>query len=139
MRLWHIDLIHYLPKSQLIAQWRELNSIYKDQPKHILINYIYNYDKEYLLAYSWAVMNEMYRRKIDYKINNNFLSYFNSIHDIEKDGNEIAKLRYPEHNKRYFQQCFYNLQEKYDREQKGFTSETMRKLEEEYLKVMEEV
>ena len=35
MRLWHIDLIPYLPKSQLLAQWRELNSIFKKQDKHI--------------------------------------------------------------------------------------------------------
>lgn len=31
MRLWHIDLVKngLLPKSQIIAQWRELNSIFK--------------------------------------------------------------------------------------------------------------
>lgn len=38
MRLWHIDLIPYLPKTQLISQWRELNSVFKKQNKHILIN-----------------------------------------------------------------------------------------------------
>lgn len=52
MRLWHTDLIPYLPKSQLVAQWIELNSIYKKQDNHILINYVYNYGKEYLLYYS---------------------------------------------------------------------------------------
>ena len=40
MRLWHKDLIPYLPKKQLQGQWRELNSIYKLQNKHILINFI---------------------------------------------------------------------------------------------------
>ena len=45
MRLWHYKLLPYLPKSQLIAQWRELNSIYKKQDRHILINYIYDYDE----------------------------------------------------------------------------------------------
>ena len=54
MRLWHIDLIPYLPDLQLIAQWRELNSIFKKQDKHILINYIYNYDKVFMaLFYSY--------------------------------------------------------------------------------------
>lgn len=52
MRLWHIDLIPYLPKSQLIAQWRELNSIYAKQDRRILINYIYEYNRHYLKAYS---------------------------------------------------------------------------------------
>lgn len=47
MRLWHIDLItnSLLPKSQLLAQWSELNSIFKKQDKNILINYIYDTDK----------------------------------------------------------------------------------------------
>ena len=27
MRLWHRDLIHYLPRQQLIAQWRECYAI----------------------------------------------------------------------------------------------------------------
>lgn len=31
MRLWHIDRTPYLPKSQLIAQWWRLNSIYKNR------------------------------------------------------------------------------------------------------------
>ena len=64
MRLWHIDLIPYLPKSQLLAQWRELNSIYAKQDKHILINYIYNYPKEFLKTYSDRVIIEMERRHI---------------------------------------------------------------------------
>lgn len=45
MRLWHYELLPYLPKSQLLGLWRELNSIFKKQNNHILINYIYDYDK----------------------------------------------------------------------------------------------
>ena len=41
MRLWHRDIIRFLPKGQLVSQWKELGSIYKNQNKHILINYIY--------------------------------------------------------------------------------------------------
>ena len=29
MKLWHIDLIPYLPKSQILGLWTELNSIFK--------------------------------------------------------------------------------------------------------------
>lgn len=29
--------------------------------------------------------------------------------------NEYIKENYPEHNNRYLKQCYYNLQEKYDR------------------------
>ena len=59
MRLWHYKLIPYLPKSQLLAQWRELNSIFKKQDKHILINYIYEYPREDLYKYSYIVLNEL--------------------------------------------------------------------------------
>ena len=65
IRLWHIDLIPYLPKSQLIAQWRELNSIFKKQDKHILINYVYDYDwlafpKHYLTELRFKEHNKQY-------------------------------------------------------------------------------
>ena len=62
MRLWDYRLIPYLPKQQLVAQWRELNSIYKKQDKHILINYIYDYSKYSLMVYSQYVINEMKKR-----------------------------------------------------------------------------
>lgn len=35
MRLWHYDLLAFLPRSQLLAQWRELNSIYAKQDQHL--------------------------------------------------------------------------------------------------------
>lgn len=51
MRLWNYELIenNLLPNSQAVAQWRELNSIFRKQDNHILINYIYNYNKETLM------------------------------------------------------------------------------------------
>ncbi len=63
MRLWHYKLIPYLPKSQLLAQWRELNSIFKKQDKHILINYIYDYDKSYLINYSNEEIRKILQKK----------------------------------------------------------------------------
>lgn len=76
MRLWHYELIPYLPKSQLLAQWRELNSIFKKQDKHILINYVYEYPKNDLKTYACMVIEEMKRR--GYKIKNmaSFEAYF---------------------------------------------------------------
>ncbi|WP_233732664.1 pyrimidine dimer DNA glycosylase/endonuclease V [Lysinibacillus sp. YS11] len=62
MRLWHIDLIAYLPKGQLLSQWRELNSIFAKEDQHILINYIYEYPKEDLYLYTEKVMDEMKKR-----------------------------------------------------------------------------
>lgn len=119
MRLWHIDLIPYLPDLQLVAQWRELCAIASARPNHILINYIYNYSNEYLLAFGMKVKDEMHRR--DMRVNKilEFAEKLGYKHRAEYN----PTLRYPEHNFSYLRQCFYNLQEKYDRGQKGFTEE----------------
>lgn len=121
MRIWHYKILSYLPKSQLIAQWRELNSIFKKQDKHILINYIYEYPKENLLLYTNYVMNEMYRRKIKINSLKNFNDYFKdcgiSARDVKNEKNPFKN----HHNNKYLNQCFYNLQEKYDRGQKDFS------------------
>ncbi len=124
MRLWHIDLIPYLPKSQLIAQWRELNSIYKKRDKHILINYIYNYDKEYLLYYSNRVLLEMKRRGIGVK---SFENYFDCFGDVLYS-RPMPAYRYAEHNEEYLLCNYYNLLEKYRRGQKDFSEEEFKRL-----------
>ena len=117
MRLWHKDLIDVLPKSQLVSQWRELNSIFDKQDNHILINYIYNYPKSYLYTYSQLVIDEFSRR--GYKINkwDNYNNYFENCHEVNYN------LSFDEHNKEYFKMCYYNLKEKYIRGQKDFNNE----------------
>ena len=123
MRLWHYELIQYLPKSQLLAQWRELNSIFKKQDKHILINYIYEYPKEDLMSYSYMVVNEMLRRGYKIKNTTNWNTYFKENLGLLPD-----KPFKNHHHYRYLKQCFYNLQEKYDRGQKDFSEEQYNKL-----------
>lgn len=117
MRLWHYKLIPFLPNSQLMAQWRELNSIYVKQDDHILINYVYEYPKENLLAYSLLVIKEMLRRDIDIKKWANYDLYFKDVKLSTKIDNPFPN----HHDNRYLLQCFYNLQEKYDRGQKDFS------------------
>ena len=134
MRLWHIDLITngLLPKKQLQSQWRELNSIYKKQDKHILINYIYNYSKDYLCSYSMAVIKEMASRNIKIRDWSKFNKYFQMI-DID---NLSLKLKFKEHDKDYLTICYYNLMEKCMRGQKDFTLDVWCKLNEFYKKEM---
>ena len=125
MRLWHYKLIPYLPKSQLLAQWRELNSIFKNQPKHILINYVYEYPKNDLKEYACIVIEEMKKRGFKIKNMANFEAYFGSkLLPAPIDG----KLFRYHHDKRYLLQCFYNLQEKLDRGQEDFNLNTYTKL-----------
>jgi len=128
MRLWHYKLIPYLPKSQLIAQWRELNSIYKNQPKHILINYVYEYPKANLAYYSALVINELDNR--GYKINlNNFSKYITRKDFLLSTNFDDGDNPFPQHHTdRYLKQCFYNLQEKFDRGQKDFSKKQYYKL-----------
>ena len=128
MRLWHWKLLPYLPKSQLIAQWRELNSIYVKQDKHILINYIYEYDRVHLLAYSLLVIDELQRRDIQIRSLDNFSKYFE--HTKLLFAGVLATFQpFPEHHtRRYELQCFANLQEKYDRGQRDFSDEVYEEL-----------
>lgn len=124
MRLWHYKLIPFLPKSQLLAQWRELNSIFKNQNKHILINYVYDYPKDYLWEYTMIVVKEMQRRNIAIKSienadNYRMIGYF---------------YTFEEHNNEYLTICYWNLREKYLRGQKDFSADLWQKIEEFYKK-----
>ena len=127
MRLWHYKLIPFLPDSQLVAQWRELNSIFKNQPKHILINYVYKYDKYDLLAYSNLVIAEMEKR--NFKTNtSNYENYFDKL-DVYCLLNKLDSKPFENHhNDRYLLQCFMNLQEKFDRGQQDFSKEQFIKM-----------
>lgn len=132
MRLWHYKLIPFLPNSQLLGQWRELNYIFKKQDKHILINYIYEYTINDFWNYSYLVSKELLKR--NYNINyDNAESFFNKYYGMGLKGINVRGFVYcynNHHNSRYLKQCFYNLQEKYDRGQKDFDEETYNKLKE---------
>ena len=120
MRLWHYKLIPYLPNHQLVSQWRELSSIFSAQNKYILINYVYDHPREYLKHYTKLVLDEFNKR--GYKVRNfdNYNKFFDGVEDKE--------VNFPEHDYRYLRQNFYNLEEKFDRKQKGFDQETYEKL-----------
>lgn len=131
MRLWHPDLIPVLPREQLLAQWRELNSIFVKQDRHILINYIYDYSKPHLLSYTNKVINEMYKRGYNINSFDNLYYYFGIRNQTPPFTmfNYNDFLGFAEHDDEYFMICYYNLKEKYMRYQKGFTTEIWNKIE----------
>lgn len=134
MRLFHKDLIEVLPKQQLLGQWRELNSIYKKQDKHILINFIYDYDITDIIWYSTLVYDEMIKR--GYKCDtNNFEKRYKMSMGLAKcvpiPYDVIFKNKM---NDRYLKQCLYNLQEKYDCG--SITKEEWQKIEDKFGGVM---
>lgn len=135
MRLWHYKLLPFLPKTQLLSQWRELNSIYVKQDKHILINYVYDYPLSQLLDYSVMVIKELINRNckiksID-KFNNFFKTKFTDAYEILEEMKyvDFIEVFIKHHNNRYLLQCYYNLQEKFDRGQKDFSEEHYIELE----------
>lgn len=135
MRLWHKDLIDSLPRKQLLVQWRECCAIIKNikekgTPNHLLVNKIMDYDLKHFYTYGLYVFIETEHR--DYKCNlRKFDQYFK--------GGKIVKT-FDElfdgwHNERYLDQCFYNLQEKFDCG--GMSQEEWEKVSNKYYEVKE--
>ncbi|WP_431811023.1 pyrimidine dimer DNA glycosylase/endonuclease V [Lysinibacillus sp. FW12] len=115
MRLWHVDLLAYLPKGQLLSQWRELNSIFAKEDRHILINYIYDYPKADLYLYTTKVLEEMNKRGFQIRTYEKMNNYFDGLGPV-KDRKPFLH----HHNQEYLEICFYNLKEKFIRGQKDY-------------------
>lgn len=115
MRLWHYKLIRVLPNAMLVSQWRECIAIKrqweKGTLKHRLVSYVKNHTREYFLEYVKQVAVELDKRGITYQE-----KYYQEIDTFcWEDEMCFHPCYYPEHNQRYLMQCYYNLEEKYDR------------------------
>lgn len=133
MRLWHKDIIEYLPREQLVAQWRELSAIAgnlntKGTPNHILVNKVLNYPIDHFISYALYVRQEMTRR--GYRTMESVWEKILSTNDgaFELVAPECLFPRW--HNFQYLRQCYYNLEEKYDCG--GVSSEYFHQLREFY-------
>lgn len=134
MRLWHKDLIPYLPKQQLLGQWRECcliaSLLAKDHtPNHILVNPIIDYAPDDFEIYCAIIYNHMSKRGLNVteevakRLETDLRAYrvyldaelpwdcFIKDFPIETDEPIFENW----HTKRYLRQCYYNLEEKYDR------------------------
>lgn len=119
MRLWHKDLIQFLPRQQLLGQWRECcciaSNIYKHgTPNHVLVNKIMDYPISHFYFYCNLVYEEMKKR--GYRVNIEKLTKWigEDYKDYISEVISYKNLFYDWHNDRYLMQCFYNLQEKFD-------------------------
>ena len=121
MRLWHYELLPYLPKSQLLAQKRECDLIWKDiangrRTNHVLINYIWDYDCPDLRLYMYyeLLKEEFERRGFKFRWSKNANTFC-----VSKEN------PFPiHHNNRYLIECYFNLEEKRRRGQKDFDAPT---------------
>lgn len=113
MRLWHKDLVEFLPRLQLISQWRECCCIArsiteKGTPNHILVNKIMDYPIEHFIAYTTLIRNEMRNR--GYKCDTNKFKKWMPDWDAFTIG--FGEIFYDWHDDIYLRQCLYNLEEK---------------------------
>lgn len=134
MRLWHKDLIPYLPKQQLLGQWRECcliaSLLAKDHtPNHILVNPIIDYAPDDFEIYCAIIYSYMSKRGLNvteevakrletdlraYRVYLNAeLPWDCFITDFPIETDEPIFKNW--HTNRYLKQCYYNLEEKYDR------------------------
>lgn len=119
MRIWHKELISVLPDRQLLGQWRELCAIAKNiktkgTPNHLLVNRVTQFPPEHLYTYASIIMNEMIDRGFNcdwmafaQHLDNQFLPFVDFDNLFNTD-----KIHW--HTPRYFWQCYYNLEEKWD-------------------------
>lgn len=118
MRLWHKDLIPYLPHQQLVAQWRECCAICsnwanKGSPNHLLVNKVMEYSKTDLKDYTNLILLELDIRNYNVSAiaKKNFMKNFLKIKTEEYIHDPMFENW---HTDRYLKQCLLNLQEKYD-------------------------
>lgn len=118
MRCWHKDLIEVLPRQQLLGQWRECcliakNIAEKGTPNHLLVNKIMLYPIEHFYSYAKWVEYEMRARgyKCDF---DKFEKWYKQIENAKYIWTDRKTLFPDWHDSRYLEQCFCNLQEKYD-------------------------
>lgn len=112
MRLWHKDLIPYLPRQQLVAQWRECcciaRNIYHDgAPNHLLVNKILDYPDEDFNTYTSCVIAEMQKRGYSVQPDR----FWQWRRNKEMSNGSIFEEW---HHGRYMGQCIANLEEKHD-------------------------
>lgn len=118
MRLWNFEMIEFLPRQQLLSQWRECVCIAKSihdkgTPNHILVNKIMDYPISDFNIYCNIVLAEMLRR--GYKVSKDSIGKLEMYIDFTVDGDEqYLTPFFGWHNLRYLNQCYFNLQEKFD-------------------------
>lgn len=124
MRLWHENLLPFLPRQQLLGQHRECCALRGNGwgKSHSVVNYVFRYSREQLWFYHMRVMYEMqqrgfnldccwfdpgYRGKSALKFEPDYVE----IQRLQDDKNKVPFV-YPEHNDEYLTECLANLRNK---------------------------
>ena len=113
MRLWHYELLPYLPEAQFKGQLRELVAIMRDwrdkgQTNHVLINRVMEYPRADLYSYFLGYAAEYQQRNDDRlpKCTEEFRAF--------KDCPQFPEHPFEGwHDKEYLRVCMANLYEKH--------------------------
>lgn len=116
MRIWHYQLLPYLPEAQFRGQLRELVAIMHDwrdkgETNHLLINRVMEYTKSELAIYFLYYEDEYIRRygkSINVKYRDEFCNFAKGTPFLIN-----TPLFVGWHNKTYLRICMANLYEKF--------------------------
>jgi uncharacterized protein (TIGR02328 family) len=114
MRIWHYELLEYLPDAQFKGQLRELVSIMHDwrdkgKTNHLLINKVMLYPKNDLVRY-FVYYEAIYKKRYGgwLKQWDEFKTFDDNLFDDRSKGMFDGW-----HNKEYLRVCMANLYEKH--------------------------
>ena len=119
MRLWPLAILDQLPRQQLLGQHRECCALRGKGwgRKHSTVDYVFKHPYDFLWKYHLQVMWEMLHR--GYTVDNLWLDPYWRGKQIKFDYSDFTKptkvnvwKAYPEHNKKYIQECIENLARK---------------------------
>ncbi len=113
MRLWHEQIIHLLPKNQILGQHRECCALRGNgwNKKHKTVDYVFTYSPYNLFIYHSKIMDEMekrgYRVSTEWRDKNYRGKKAESYSNLEETN--ISTPIYKEHNSEYLAECIENL------------------------------
>jgi len=113
MRLWHEQIIHLLPKNQLLGQHRECCALRGNgwNKKHKTVDYVFAYSPYNLFIYHSKIMDEMEKRGYtvsrEWRDKNYRGQKAESYSNLEETN--ISTPIYKEHNDEYLSECIENL------------------------------
>lgn len=115
MRLWHYELLPYLPDLQFKGQLRELVLIMRDwrdrgSTNHLLINKAMEYERNELVRY-YVHYEAAYHSRYGKWINQKYWEEFKRF--MSDDVGEKVSYSDGWHNKAYLRVCMANLYEKH--------------------------
>ena len=113
MRLWHEQIIHLLPRNQLLGQHRECCALRGNgwNKKHKTVDYVFTYSPYNLFIYHSKIMDEMEKRGYtvsrEWRDKNYRGQKAESYSNLEETS--ISTPIYKEHNDDYLLECIENL------------------------------